>query len=145
METLSIMTTLSIGGFIWTCELIATANMAYQSGRIAQRVYNSSRKKLSEIIQKIKHYGGSRNEPNWVILDPNKPEGWEGSEEAFPIHVINEIDDDDEEEENEKKVVVDVSFFSAQPNQPNLPKLNNLHHCPDYCSDSPQRCHPPHC
>lgn len=100
------MTTISFASFIWSCELIATANMAYQSGCIVHQVYNSSKATFAQILQKIKHYGGTRYEPDWVIIDTFKSEGWEGSEEAFPININSKFD------EEEKKVVVDVYLLS---------------------------------
>tara|TARA_B100001093_G_C26427071_1_gene842376 strand:+ start:357 stop:716 length:360 start_codon:yes stop_codon:yes gene_type:complete len=117
------MTTLSLAGFIWSCELIATANMGYQSARIAYQVYNSSKAKFTQIIEKIKHYGGTQHEPDWIIIDPSKPEGWEASEEAFPIDIQSKFDED----EDEKKVVVDV-YLISQPHPTSPALLTPTHH-----------------
>ena len=86
METLTVpMETIS--GLIWACELITTAHMAYQTSIVVNRFYTSSKNKIYTVVDCIKVYGGNKAEEDWVIIDPNKPEGWEGSEEAFPLNI----------------------------------------------------------
>ena len=97
------MTSLSVSGFIWTCELISTAHLAYKSSIVLHNIYKSSKSNFQNFVHSVKCRGGNRHEPDWVIIDPKKPEGWEDSEEAFPINVKTS---DNKEEKKIVEVIV---------------------------------------